>query len=982
VDWASQESAPSDPDCVTITGPPPAPTSAPQSLGITALGTTPESLLLQWQAPASGQAVGYFVERRLGTAAWERLTSTLIPALEYTDDSVPLGDVCYRIVAQDAFQQESIPSNEACTTLSPPPPPPAPSAPDTLLASLQGTDPESVALSWPVPTSGLPPVAYAVYRSVGGGAFTMQADSLTTTSWIDSLLIAGTSCYQVAAFDSLGREGEASTSACVTWTPPLGPPPGKPLNVVAALTTTVSKADLQLPTAAADTTAHGTWTFDEGAGDDALDSSGRGHDGYLGSSVGPDGDDPTWTTGRDGSALQFAGSHMVTVPDTPALRLPGSFTVEAWVFRTSNAGAQVILSKGDSDQRNFWLRLRSNGTIDFRWETDGGRNHGSVSSASVPLNEWHHVASVYDMQAGENRLYIDGVLVDTSSDSGVPTTSIDPLLIGTRLSSGSPKDYFIGSIDLVRVSSGAIYIGDFTPPESFGPPAPKQMVQISWDPPGEGTPAGYRIYRSIDAAPQVLLTDALVTSTSWNDLQPVMGLLSYKVSAVDAFGQEGPQSADSAAVLVDDGTPPPPPAPSAPLQLVAALEDLPGGSSGDAAYRFDENGGQEVLDASGNAIHGTLGDTSASESSDPSWTSGVVGSALQFDGIDDRVTIPDAPALHQPGSFTIEAWVWWASGGQSGAVISKGDSDQRNYWLRIGSTGIIDFRWETSSGSNHGTDTSDRLTPETWHHVACVYDQQAGEDRIYIDGVLVETNGDSGTPATSSDPLHLGARLSSGSLKDYFNGRVDLVRISSGAVYTDNFTPPTSYGSGGVVTVAQLSWAAPESGIAVSYNVSRSSNGGAWQQINTQPVTQLSFTDSAPVAGENCYRVTAVDDFDQEGEASADECVSRTVSKVAAMQPQMETAWTGPQFGIHPNPFNPQTRISFRLPDTRHVLLRLYDVRGRQVATLDNGTRSAGMHVISWNGRSDRGLQAGTGTYFLVLQAGDIHETRKLIVVK
>jgi flagellar hook assembly protein FlgD len=70
------------------------------------------------------------------------------------------------------------------------------------------------------------------------------------------------------------------------------------------------------------------------------------------------------------------------------------------------------------------------------------------------------------------------------------------------------------------------------------------------------------------------------------------------------------------------------------------------------------------------------------------------------------------------------------------------------------------------------------------------------------------------------------------------------------------------------------------------------------------------------------------------------------------------------------------------LPDTRHVLLRLYDVRGRQVATLDNGTRSAGMHVISWNGRSDRGLQAGTGTYFLVLQAGDIHETRKLIVVK
>jgi flagellar hook assembly protein FlgD len=96
----------------------------------------------------------------------------------------------------------------------------------------------------------------------------------------------------------------------------------------------------------------------------------------------------------------------------------------------------------------------------------------------------------------------------------------------------------------------------------------------------------------------------------------------------------------------------------------------------------------------------------------------------------------------------------------------------------------------------------------------------------------------------------------------------------------------------------------------------------------------------------------------------------------------MESTWTGPQFGIHPNPFNPQTRISFRLPDSRHVLLRMYDVRGRQVATLVDGQRAAGAHVLSWDGRTDRGMQAGTGTYFLVLQAGDIRETRKLIVLK
>jgi hypothetical protein len=138
--------------------------------------------------------------------------------------------------------------------------------------------------------------------------------------------------------------------------------------------------------------------------------------------------------------------------------------------------------------------------------------------------------------------------------------------------------------------------------------------------------------------------------------------------------------------------------------------------------------------------------------------------------------------------------------------------------------------------------------------------------------------------------------------------------------------------------------------------------------------------------GENCYQVTAVDAFNQEGDASDNMCVQPVVTKVAAMQPAQQptqvAVWEGVRFGVHPNPFNPQTRIEFRLPDARHVQLRLFDVRGRHVATLAQGLRTAGQHVVRWDGRGNHGAQVGTGTYFLILQAGDIQETRKLILLK
>ena len=79
----------------------------------------------------------------------------------------------------------------------------------------------------------------------------------------------------------------------------------------------------------------------------------------------------------------------------------------------------------------------------------------------------------------------------------------------------------------------------------------------------------------------------------------------------------------------------------------------------------------------------------------------------------------------------------------------------------------------------------------------------------------------------------------------------------------------------------------------------------------------------------------------------------------------------------HPNPFNPVTTIAFNLPAREHVTLKVYDVTGREIATLVNGTRSAGRHEVSFEA-----FNIASGIYFYRLRAGEYLATRKMIVVR
>jgi hypothetical protein len=84
----------------------------------------------------------------------------------------------------------------------------------------------------------------------------------------------------------------------------------------------------------------------------------------------------------------------------------------------------------------------------------------------------------------------------------------------------------------------------------------------------------------------------------------------------------------------------------------------------------------------------------------------------------------------------------------------------------------------------------------------------------------------------------------------------------------------------------------------------------------------------------------------------------------------------------YPNPFNPTTRFSMELPKATEVQVVIYDILGRQIATLLNGQESAGYHTIEWDGRDSRGITVPSGIYFARMNADEFTQTRKIMLMK
>lgn len=83
--------------------------------------------------------------------------------------------------------------------------------------------------------------------------------------------------------------------------------------------------------------------------------------------------------------------------------------------------------------------------------------------------------------------------------------------------------------------------------------------------------------------------------------------------------------------------------------------------------------------------------------------------------------------------------------------------------------------------------------------------------------------------------------------------------------------------------------------------------------------------------------------------------------------------------GISPSPFRDATNVELALERAGYVSVRVFDVRGRAVATLQDGPLGAGAHVLRWSGRSDAGATVASGVYFLRMDTAERSWSRKVL---
>jgi hypothetical protein len=84
----------------------------------------------------------------------------------------------------------------------------------------------------------------------------------------------------------------------------------------------------------------------------------------------------------------------------------------------------------------------------------------------------------------------------------------------------------------------------------------------------------------------------------------------------------------------------------------------------------------------------------------------------------------------------------------------------------------------------------------------------------------------------------------------------------------------------------------------------------------------------------------------------------------------------------YPNPFNPATVITFSLPLPAEVSLAVYNLLGRNVAILAEGTWPAGEYQVEWDGTDGYGRRVASGVYLYRLEAGDFSLQRKMVLLK
>jgi hypothetical protein len=185
----------------------------------------------------------------------------------------------------------------------------------------------------------------------------------------------------------------------------------------------------------------------------------------------------------------------------------------------------------------------------------------------------------------------------------------------------------------------------------------------------------------------------------------------------------------------------------------------------------------------------------------------------------------------------------------------------------------------------------------------------------------------------------------------------------------------TSFTAKQSVSGVELRWATATEVSNFGFDIERTSlvtqsNQTNWEKIgfisghgNSNSPNNYSFIDNKPLSGKSQYRLKQIDKDGAFKYTNAIEVVSVILKYNLAQN--------------YPNPFNPSTLITYSIPKSSNVMVKVYNVLGKLITTLVNENQEAGIYKVNFEAR---GLS--NGIYFYKIQAGNYSAVKKMLLLK
>jgi gliding motility-associated-like protein len=490
------------------------------------------------------------------------------------------------------------------------------------------------------------------------------------------------------------------------------------------------------------------------------------------------------------SALKFDGTDdFVQAPNIAALSINTMVTVEAWVKPTNNTGVQYVVSKGTNDQVDgqYGMVLIS-GVPQFHMYNTAHIGVSAINYTATP-GVWTHYAGTWD--GSIVKLYINGVLNNSINYSGTMPTNADVLQIGKLNASGYWSSATIDEVRIWNIARSQCEIQTFMNAE-IPTTAAGLIANYHFN---SGIPSGSNTAYTVLTDASVnsnhgTLTNMSLTGTLSNWVSPGAVVNEYTTTvspsasiAITGNGNGilagstspnltnhtdfGPANTRTFVIQSSGGG----------TMYINAPVTLSGGNAGDFSITSQPTssvttGTTNFIIAFTPTALGTrtaIVNVNSSDCTSPNYSfvitgSATTGSALNMDGINDRIT---APVFNtQTLNTTMQAKVFWSGNSLNQMVVYNGNSSTNGYGIYIGAAGTPSVLF----GSINYYSANYTLTPNVWTSLTAVLKNGTGE--FYVNGVM--TNSFSASPNTPNASFNIGCN-SIGS--EIFNGSIDEVLL-------------------------------------------------------------------------------------------------------------------------------------------------------------------------------------------------------------